>query len=184
MTTVNLAECPIELLALDPNAEILWPIFLKRVGLHFNAAGRVIEDEGRRADIVRRFGVQSLIQRLPIAKGEVGRARVWWRESLACSDGESDLPDLTAERLYVTNAFIVRERLKFPDPRVARLQSRKSEVDRAMEREVRRGRPRKSIEAKRATEAARKRRNRALQRASFRASNVPLYSPHEESCPF
>ena len=160
----NLAVCPNELVSLDSNAIILWPSFLKRVGLHLNRSGEVIENDGHRADIVRRFAVQSLIQRLPRAKDERSRARVWWRESIACSDGESDLPELTPEKLYVTNSFIVTAELKYPDPRTARLRKSNMTVIREI---VGRGRPRKTDEEKRASEAARKRRLRAQKRLSF-----------------
>jgi hypothetical protein len=81
--------CPEVIKTLDPNAEMLWAIFLKKAGLHLRASGEVIENDGRRAAIVRNFAIPSLEQRLPSKKTEVERARVWWRESVACSEGDS-----------------------------------------------------------------------------------------------
>ncbi len=113
----NLCVCPDTIKAADPNAEVLWPILLKKVGLHLKATGEVIENDGHRAAIVRCFAAPSMEQRLCRAKNEVERARVWWRESIACSEGDSNVPDLAEDSMYVLNAFIVTPELKFIDPR-------------------------------------------------------------------
>jgi len=115
----NLAVCPEALKPVDPNAETLWPVFLKRVGLHFNSRKEVIENDGHRAAIVRQFGISSLVRRLALRKTERDRARVWWRESIACSEGDSEIPDTSLGNMYVMNRFIVTPKLKYPDPRVA-----------------------------------------------------------------
>jgi hypothetical protein len=117
----NLSVCPVELTAVDPNAPVLWAILLKRVGLHLDRLGDVIEDGGKRADIVRRFATPSLIARLTAQETERDRARIWWREAIACSEGGSDIPDLSSENFYVVNPFIVTPSLKYPDPRAERL---------------------------------------------------------------
>lgn len=166
---LGLAVCPDEIRALDPNAESLWPIFLRRISLHFDSRGAIIEDEGRQAWVVRNFGIPSLIQRLAAASTELERARVWWRESVACSKGDS-IPDLSTENMHLLNPFIVTEGLKFPDPRATRLvhARRGQEIERAENAlRRRRGRPRKSEEEKRAAEAARQRAHRAKARPSW-----------------
>lgn len=116
--TVNLASCPPELLALDVNAETLWRVLQKRVGITISK-GEHIED--KRAWILRNFGVPSLMQRLQPGMTERQRARVWWRECAACSEGDT-VPDLTAENLHNLNAWIVTASEKYPDPRPARLE--------------------------------------------------------------
>lgn len=158
----NLAVCPEGLKALDPNAVTLWAVFLKRVGLHVNSRGEVIENDGRRADIVRRFGVRSLLDRLPAMKSERDRARIWWRETIACSEGESDIPDLSAANLHVLNPFIISPEQKYPDPRVARLAAGRIRESESGTRS--RGRPVKSDIEKRATNALRQRAHRASKR--------------------
>lgn len=55
MQSTNLAVCPAELRAVDANAATLWGVFLKRVGLHLNSRGEVIENDGRRADMRMRW---------------------------------------------------------------------------------------------------------------------------------
>ncbi len=160
MQSTNLAVCPAELRAVDANAATLWGVFLKRVGLHLNSRGEVIENDGRRADIVRRFGVRSLIDRLPAQKTERDRARIWWRETIACSEGESDIPDLSSTNMHVLNPFIVTPSLKFTDPRAERLVAAARER-REAELTQRRGRPAKSEAEKRAANAQRVRAYRA-----------------------
>jgi hypothetical protein len=156
----DLSVCPAELKALDPNAEVLWPVFLKRTGIAMSVSGdRVIDNEGRHALIVRSFGIPSLAARLSTAGTEIERARIWWRESVACSEGDS-IPDLSTANMYLLNPFIVTPGLKFPDPRVERLRGR-IEVTAAP---AQRGRPRKSADQKRASDAARQRRHRAAKR--------------------
>lgn len=154
----NLAVCPKELLAVDPNAAILWTVFLKRVGLHLNGRGEVIENDGRRADIVRRFAAHSLVQRLAVKKTEVERARIWWRESIACSEGASDIPDLCMANMYTLNPFIVAPSLRFSDPRAARLAASKAAY------------PRRTDAERRAAVAARVRAHRASQRNACNAA--------------
>jgi hypothetical protein len=164
MQPTNLAVCPAELLAVDANAEKLWTVFLKRIGLHFNTRGEVIENDGRRAEIVRRFGVRSLIDRLPSQKTERDRARIWWREAIACSDGESDIPDLSSGNMHVLNPFIVTPALKYFDPRAERLaagRERLQEERQQQEAARRRGRPVKPEAEKRAATASRVRAFRA-----------------------
>jgi hypothetical protein len=111
----NLAVCPKELKTVDPNAETLWPLFLRRTGVTVSR-GEHIED--RRAWIVRNFGVPSLTQRLSPHMTERERARVWWRECAACSKGDT-IPDLNLHNL---NPWIVTDSEKYPDPRAARLE--------------------------------------------------------------
>lgn len=162
----DLSTCPVAIRALDSNAERLWRIFLKKAGIPM-AGSKVIEGDGspehetKRASIVRRFGIPSLEQRL-VDKDEIQRAEVWWRECVACSEGESEISGLTPENMYVINPFIVTESLKFKDPRVERLTvAREVLQDRPMKR---RGRPAKSDAERRATNAARVRRHRASKR--------------------
>lgn len=57
---MNLAVCPPEILALDTNAETLWRILLRKVGIVIK--GEHIED--KRAWILGNFGWPSLAQRL------------------------------------------------------------------------------------------------------------------------
>ena len=161
MKEINLSVCPNEVSAVDPNARVLWPIFLRKVGLHINSSGAVIENEGRRADIVRRFGVPSLAQRLPAKSNERERARVWWRETIACSAGDSDIPDIAEKNAFVLNAFIVDADLKYPDPRAEQL-ARARNADEGWaaaegKSNGRRGRPMKSDVEKRASNALRQR---------------------------
>lgn len=157
----NLAVCPPEICAVDHNAAELWPIFLRKVGLHFNAAGEIIENDGHLADVVRRFGVPSLAQRLAGKTTERDRARVWWREATACSPGESDIPDIAEKNAFVLNPFIISAEEKFPDPRAARLADARQTFTN-VKRE--RGRPVKSDIEKRATNALRHRAHRASKR--------------------
>lgn len=49
------------------------------------------------------------------------RARVWWRECAACSEGDA-IPDLSADSLHNLNPWIVTKTEKYPDPRAARLE--------------------------------------------------------------
>jgi hypothetical protein len=105
-------------MALDANAEILWRVLLKKVGVTISK-GEHIED--KRAWIVRSFGVPSLMQRLRAGMTERERARVWWRECAACSEGDT-IPDLSTENLHALNPWIVTESEKYPDPRAARLE--------------------------------------------------------------
>ena len=85
----DLTLCPPEVIALDSNASALWVKFLRRTGIPMsakskkgkNAAAELwVDNNCRRAAIIRNFGIPSLIQRLAAAKDEVSRARVWWRE--------------------------------------------------------------------------------------------------------
>lgn len=115
---VNLAVCPPEILAVDANAATLWPVLLRKVGITISK-GEHIED--RRAWILRNFGVPSLVQRLRPGMTERERARVWWRECAACSEGDT-IPDLTADSLHNLNPWIVTKADKYPDPRAARLE--------------------------------------------------------------
>ena len=126
---INLADCPSEILARDPNAKTLWPIFLRKVGVTVSR-GEHIED--RRAWIVRNFGVPSLVYRLSPGMSERARARVWWRECAACSEGD-DIPDLSATNLHNLNTWIVTASEKYPDPRAARLEKAR-EVKREKEK--------------------------------------------------
>jgi hypothetical protein len=178
----DLSTCPIAIRALDSNAEHLWRIFLKKARIPM-AGSKVIEGDGspehetKRASIVRRFGIPSLEQRL-VNKDEIQRAKVWWRESVACSEGESEISGLTPENMYVINPFIVTESLKFKDPRVERLTvARDVSQDPSLKR---RGRPAKGRAEKRATNAARMRRFRATKRKA----TVTLKSAPQGSSPF
>jgi len=123
---LNLASCPPEILALDANGETLWHVLLRKVGVTI-AKGEHIED--KRAWILRNFGVPSLAQRLRPGMSERERARVWWRECAACSEGEN-IPDLTTDSLHNLNAWIVTKAEKYPDPRAARLEvARQAKVE-------------------------------------------------------
>jgi len=166
---LDLSTCPVEITALDQNAEKLWPQFLRRTGVSMSVdRKRVIDNESRRALIIRSFGVPSLIQRLAAAKDERDRARVWWREASACSEGESSISDLSTDNLFVLNPFIVTPELKYPDPRTAYLErARACRQEKELERAdaVRRGRPRKSDAEKRQSKAEYQRRFRKASRS-------------------
>jgi hypothetical protein len=113
---IDLSVCPDELKALDVNAERLWPIFLQKTGISMSVSGgRVIDNAGRRADVIYRFGIPSLATRLAHAHDEISKARVWWREAVACSEGES-IPDLSGANAYLLNPFILTPALKFARP--------------------------------------------------------------------
>jgi hypothetical protein len=125
----DLAVCPAEVLALDPNAAVLWVKFLRRTGVPMSAKSKKgknaatdmwVDNNSRRAFVIRSFGVPSLVQRLMATTSEIQRARVWWRESAACAEGES-VPDLSSENLAVLNPFIVTRELKFKDTRFEKL---------------------------------------------------------------
>jgi hypothetical protein len=117
----DLTVCPDEILARYVNAAYLWPKFLRKTGVAMSTKGqRVLDNGSRRAQIIRAFGIPSLIQRLSCAKTAMERARVWWRESVASSEGDS-IPDLSSENLYVLNPFVVTKELKYADPRTAHL---------------------------------------------------------------
>jgi hypothetical protein len=146
---MNLAVCPKELTEVDPNAPVLWPKLLKKVGVTI-LRGEHIEE--RRALVLRSFGLPSLLQRLTPGMSERDRARIWWRECVACCEGDS-IPDLTEENMHQLNPWIITSSEKYPDPRAARLA-------------IVRGRPRKSSEEKRAANAARVRKFRGHKRPS------------------
>ena len=141
----NLAICPSELIALDPNAEMLWPKLLRTVGVTISKGEHI---EERRAWILRNFGLPALLQRLQPGMSERQRARIWWREAAACSEGES-MPDLTPENFHVLNRWMVSAEHKYPRPSVG---------------DGKRGRPEKSREEKLANKAARQRGYRAAKR--------------------
>ena len=142
---LNLAICPSELIALDPNAEMLWPKLLRAVGVTVSKGEHI--EEGR-AWTLRNFGLPSLLQRLQPGMLERQRAQIWWREAAACSEGES-IPDLTPENLHVLDRWIVSAEHKHPRPSVG---------------DGKRGRPEKSREEKLANKAARQRGYRAAKR--------------------
>jgi len=106
----NLAVCPDVLTQLDANAPVLWPKLLKKTGVVI-AQGEHIEDT--RAWTVRNLGLPSLVQRLRLGMTERERARVWWREFVACGPGDS-IPDLTANTLQILNAWIIDPAQKYP----------------------------------------------------------------------
>ncbi|HKV28303.1 MAG TPA: hypothetical protein VJN90_08560 [Candidatus Acidoferrales bacterium] len=169
----DLTQCPPELRALDPNAEKLWLVFLRRTGISMSHdRKRVIDNGSHRALIIRSFGIPSLNQRLSAAKTERERARVWWREAAACSAGDT-IPDLTADALFALNPFIVTPELRYADPRGARLAQHARDV------KASRGRPTKSSDEKRETAAQRQRKYRAEKR-----DFVTLYSPPMETATF
>lgn len=116
----NLNHCPVDFESLDPHAAKRWGIFLRKVGLRMTREGW---SDPRRAAIVRSFGIPSLRHRLPSAATETQRARIWWREAVACSAGESEIPDLSEEKMYALNAFIFEQGEKFADPRGVRLRA-------------------------------------------------------------
>jgi hypothetical protein len=121
----DLTICPADILALDPNARVLWVKFLRRTGIPMSAKSKKgknvatdlwVDNNCRRAAVIRSFGIPSLVQRLTVCKSEVERARVWWRESAACAGGDS-VPDLSSENLFLLNPFIVTKELRFEDTR-------------------------------------------------------------------
>jgi len=123
--SVDLAVCPKEILALDPNAAVLWVKFLQRTGIPMSAKATKgknlgkdlwVDNNCRRAAIIRGFGIAGLTQRLAAATDEISRARVWWRESAACAEGDT-VPDLSAANMCVLNPFIITKELKFEDNR-------------------------------------------------------------------
>src|SRR5260370_1258898 len=63
VTKINLALCPQEILALDRNAETLWRVLLRKVGITVSK-GEHIED--KRAWILRNFGLPDLANRLAV----------------------------------------------------------------------------------------------------------------------
>ncbi len=155
---IDLTQCPAEISALDPNAPLLWIQFLRRTGIPMTAKGKRgkhaatdlwVDNNSRRALIIRGFGIPSLIQRLSAAKDEVSRARVWWREAAACSEGES-VPDLSADNMAVLNPFIVTAELKFKDTRFEKLTTKKWADDSSTEDEKRTRNTRKRIRQARA----------------------------------
>jgi hypothetical protein len=117
--TVNLALCPPNILALDANATILWPVLLKKVGVTISK-GEHIED--KTAWRLRNFGVDDLADRLSIQqqreKGlqdDISRAKIWRHVSEACQPGDS-ISDLNVSNMYLLNAFIVPRDKRFPTP--------------------------------------------------------------------
>jgi hypothetical protein len=142
---LNLAICPSELVALDPNAEMLWSKLLGAVGVTVSKGEHI--EEGR-AWILRNFGLPALLQRLRPGMSECQRARIWWREAAACSEGES-IPDLTPENFHVLNRWMVSAEHKYQRPSAG---------------DGKRGRPEKSREEKLANKAARQRGYRAAKR--------------------
>ena len=93
-TKLNLAACPPEILAVDANAETLWRVLLRKVGITISK-GEHIEDRG--AWILRNLGVPDLASRLGIQnqveKGgpqdDVARAVIWRHVCEASSAGDS-----------------------------------------------------------------------------------------------
>lgn len=162
----SLTECPDSIKAVDLNAEILWPIFLKKTGIAMSTDKKtVIDNEGRRALMIRSFGIPSLAARLSDAKDEISRARIWWRESIACSEGVSDIPDLKTDNRHILNPFIVTPSLRFKDPRIEAMHRVKQVEPEwgvvATPASPKRGRPVKSQQDKRVANAARQRRFRS-----------------------
>ena len=112
------------------NAEVLWVKFLRRTGVPMSAKSKkgkhvspdlwVAVENSRRAFIIRSFGIPSLIQRLAAATTEIERARVWWRESAACAEGEAGFLDLSSENMAVLNPFIVTKELRFKERPLSR----------------------------------------------------------------
>jgi len=154
---LNLAICPSELIALDPNAEMLWPKLLRTVGVTVSKGEHI---EERRAWILRNFGLPALLQRLKPGMSERQRAQIWWREAAACSEGES-IPDLTPENLHVLDRWIVSAEHKYRHPLAG---------------DGKRGRPEKSREEKLANKAARQRGYRAAKRGVLFLSARQPYS--------
>jgi hypothetical protein len=123
LETTNLASCPPEILALDINAETLWRVLLKKVGVTISK-GEHIED--KRAWILRNFGVPDLAHRLSIRKqienggpqDDVARAVIWRHVAEASSPGDS-ITDLSEQNRFLLNPFIVPKDKKFPNPMAA-----------------------------------------------------------------
>jgi len=120
LETVNLASCPPEILALDANAETLWRVLLKKVGVTISK-GEHIED--KRAWVLRNFGVPDIARRLSIRQqienggpqDDVARAVIWRHVAEASSPGDS-ITDLSAQTRFSLNPFIVPKEKKFASP--------------------------------------------------------------------
>jgi hypothetical protein len=117
---MNLASCPPEILALDANAETLWRVLIKKVGITISK-GEHIED--KRAWILRNFGVPDLVSRLSIRQqienggpqDDVARAVIWRHVAEASSPGDS-ITDLSDQNRFLLNPFIVPKDKKFANP--------------------------------------------------------------------
>jgi hypothetical protein len=114
---MNLATCPPEIRALDTNAETLWRVLIKKVGITVSK-GEHIED--KRAWILRNFGVPDLAYRLSIRQqienggpqDDVARAVIWRHVAEASSPGDS-ITDLSDQNRFLLNPFIVPKDKKF-----------------------------------------------------------------------
>jgi hypothetical protein len=138
--SIDLAICPEAIRALDPNADLLWVKFLRKTGVAMSAKSKKgknsgidvwVDNQSRRAYIIRNFGITSLVQRLAAAKDELSRARIWWREAAACAEGDA-VPDLSSDNLAVLNSFILTKALKFKDVRFAKLAADKANQENSM----------------------------------------------------
>lgn len=117
---VNLATCPPEILSLDTNAEKLWPVLLRKVGVTVSR-GESIED--KRAWILRNLGVDDLANRLSVQQkrecggpqDDLARAMIWRHVAEASSPGDS-IADLSTQNMCLLNPFIVPEGKHFPSP--------------------------------------------------------------------
>ena len=117
---LNLASCPAEIMALDVNAETLWRVLVKKVGVTISK-GEHIED--KRAWILRNFGVPDLVSRLSIRQqiengglqDDVARAVIWRHVAEASSPGDS-ITDLSEQNRFLLNPFIVPKDRKFANP--------------------------------------------------------------------
>ena len=111
---------PPEILALDTNAETLWHVLLKKVGVTISK-GEHIED--KRAWILRNFGVPDLAYCLSIRQeienggpqDDVACAVIWRHVAEASSPGDS-ITDLSDQNRFLLNPFIVPKDKKFANP--------------------------------------------------------------------
>jgi hypothetical protein len=124
---MNLAVCPRGILALDANAETLWRVLLRKLGITVKGGAHI---EDRRAWILRNFGVPDLGNRLAVqqlvekggVQDDVARAIIWRHVCEASSAGEI-IADINSQNRYVLNPFIVPKNKKFPSPLDALKQS-------------------------------------------------------------
>jgi hypothetical protein len=120
-------QCPQELLALDFNSPNLWPKLLKRAQVTIDGGQNEIVAD-KRGMILSGIGLPDLMFRLDCqrqrekdgAQNELSRARIWFHVAEACAPGDS-VPDLNSENRYLLNPWIIKQELKYPNPRLAAL---------------------------------------------------------------
>jgi hypothetical protein len=107
-------------MALDANAETLWRVLLKKVGVTISKGAHI---EDKRAWVLRNFGVPDLAHRLSVRQqienggpqDDVARAVIWRHVAEASSPGDS-ITDLSQQNRFLLNPFIVPKNKKFANP--------------------------------------------------------------------